>query len=338
MGVTNLDTSTMQLSAPEIANIWTQYLRDTMSICTAKFALTHMKDQDIRGIYEQALGISERHINEIKEKFNQANIPIPIGFTDKDVNFDAPPLFSDFFWLEYLHDMTTHGLSGYSIAYSTSVRSDIRKFYYQCNIEVMEIYEKTIDLLLSKGIYSRPPSIAIPEMVMFVKDNNYVKGWLGERRPLNCIEINNTFFNLKKSILAKAVLLGFSQVAQLKEVKQYMSKAIYTIQKHISIFSTIMHQDDLPSPMIWDTEVTSSTISPFSDKLMMYHIGFIFNMGVAYYGAAISSSLRRDLVSQNEQAIIRDLKNQENWMDIMIKNGWFEQPPEAINRKALSQV
>ena len=112
MGVNKLDTPNMQLSAPEIANLWTLYLRETMAICMTRFALRHMKDEDIRSIFEQSLGISEQHINYITEVFNQFKFPIPLGFSDKDVNYEAPPLFTDALWLEYLHDMITHGLSG----------------------------------------------------------------------------------------------------------------------------------------------------------------------------------------------------------------------------------
>ena len=88
-----MDIPNMQLSAPEIANLWTQYMRETMAICITKFALRHMQDQDIRSIYEHSLGISENHINQITEKFKQFQIPIPMGFNDKDVNYEAHALF-----------------------------------------------------------------------------------------------------------------------------------------------------------------------------------------------------------------------------------------------------
>ncbi|MEK1832293.1 DUF3231 family protein [Priestia megaterium] len=51
---------------------------------------------------------------------------VPIGFTDKDVDLDAPHLFTDTFWLVYIHEMTMHGLAGYSISFSVSARKDIR--------------------------------------------------------------------------------------------------------------------------------------------------------------------------------------------------------------------
>ncbi|WP_420489970.1 DUF3231 family protein [Neobacillus vireti] len=36
------------------------------------------------------------------------------------------------------------------------------------------------------------------------------------------------------------------------------------------IFSQLLTKDQLPAPPLWDSDVTDSTISPISDKLMMY--------------------------------------------------------------------
>ena len=46
-----------------------------------------------------------------------------------------------------------------------------------------------------------------------------------------------------------------------------------------------MQTDNLPVPKSWETEVTTSTDSPFSDKLMLYHIGFLFQAAQNYHGA-----------------------------------------------------
>jgi hypothetical protein len=46
----------------------------------------------------------------------------------------------------------------------------------------------------------------------------------------------------------------------------------------------------------FDYEVTNSTESPFSDKLMMFHFGLMLNSGIGNYGAAISASRKSDLV------------------------------------------
>ncbi|WP_411239888.1 DUF3231 family protein [Priestia filamentosa] len=51
--------------------------------------------------------------------------------------------------------MTTYGLSGHSMSFSGSVWKDIRHYYYQCNMYAMDVYNKSIDILLSKGSYER---------------------------------------------------------------------------------------------------------------------------------------------------------------------------------------
>ena len=47
--------------------------------------------------------------------------------------------------------------------------------------------------------------------------------------------------------------------------------------------------------MTWDEAVTTSTESPYFDKLMMYHIGLLSSTGMGNYGVSMSLSPRRDL-------------------------------------------
>lgn len=57
--VINLDSGgfmkNTQLTSAEIANLWSQYMNDTLSICMSKYALQVIEDSDIRAIFEQAL-------------------------------------------------------------------------------------------------------------------------------------------------------------------------------------------------------------------------------------------------------------------------------------------
>lgn len=58
--------------------------------------------------------------------------------------------------------------------------------------------------------------------------------------------------------------------------------------------------DKFPVPKSWETEVTTSTDSPFSDNLMLYHIGFLFQ---AAQGAGLASAVRTHLVTGYESTI-----------------------------------
>jgi hypothetical protein len=77
--------------------------------------------------------------------------------------------------------------------------------------------------------------------------------------------------------------------------------------------------------------------SPFSDKLMLYHMGFLAQAAQVYYGTGLATAMRTDLGAVYEKAILKSLALTKNWFDIMVKNKWLEQPPLAPNRKELAQ-
>ena len=101
----NLNKGNIRLTSTEITNLLTQYEQETMSICIGKYVLATVKDPQIRSLFEYAMELSEKHLKKLKEFFNKENFPVPNGFTEKDVNLKAPPLFTDSFWLQYLHTL-----------------------------------------------------------------------------------------------------------------------------------------------------------------------------------------------------------------------------------------
>jgi hypothetical protein len=326
----------IRLTSPEMASLWTAFLNDTMAICVIKYMLEKVEDSEIKPVFEFALGLAVTHIQTITGIFKEENFPIPFGFTDNDVNLSAPRLFSDTFWLMYLNEMTIHGLTGYAISLTTSTRTDIRDYYTKCNTSAMELYHKTTDILLSKGLFSRPPYISTPQNADFVKKQSFISGWFGDRRPLNAIEISNIFFNLKKDLVNRALQIGFSQVAKSKKVTDFMVRGVDITFKHIEVFSSILHENDLPSPNHWESDITNSTISPFSDKLMMFHAMVLIAAAVGFYGAGMAVCMRSDLVLQYHRIIIETQQYAEDGINIMIDNSWMEQPPQADDRKALA--
>lgn len=215
-----------RLSSAEITNLWTHYIRESMAICVSKYALKDIKDTDIRSTFEAALRISNNHIQKLKQLFTQEKFPIPNGFTDEDVNMKAPPLFTDNFWLMYIYGMTMHGSSLFSLAFNSSARQDLRDFYYQCVNDAMNLYNMSLDVLISKGLYEKSPYFSTPKKVDYIKDLSYITDVLGKKRPLNSMESGNIYFNLKKSTLTKALILGFSKVCKSNEIRKFMDTGL----------------------------------------------------------------------------------------------------------------
>lgn len=67
----------VELTSAEIANLWTQYMNDSLSICILTHSIKHAKDQDVKEILEFALSLAESHIGKIRVFFNKNNFPIP---------------------------------------------------------------------------------------------------------------------------------------------------------------------------------------------------------------------------------------------------------------------
>ena len=107
--------------------------------------------------------------------------------------------------------------------------------------------------------------------------------------------------------------------------------------KHVEVFGSLLTKDDLPSPVTWDAEVTQSTVSPFSDKLMMFHTTALIGIGMGYYGTALSTCLRKDVAAVYIRLTAEIGKYSLDGAKMMIDHGWIEEPPKAANRDELAK-
>lgn len=331
-----MDKEHLQLTSSEIGTLWGEYVNGTMIDAVNRYMFTIIEDEAIKAIFKDALSTFERQENQMVTFLENEGFPIPVGFGEEDINKGAKRLFSDIFCLNYLHIMTLHGLTGHVTALGVSVRKDLRDFYDSCDNDGKKMYHQTIELLLEKGSFQRDPLFYPAKNPEFIVSEDFTDGIFGKGRSLSATEIISISFNLKKSIMAKTLSIAFSQVANSKEVRKFLSDSEKTADQQIQTFAKIMQGDNLPIPRSWETEVTTSTDSPFSDKLMMYHTGFLFQAAQVYHGTGLASAMRTDLITTFESIILKNLMVTKKWFNIMEKNKWLEQPPLAPNRKELA--
>ncbi|MDW4512205.1 DUF3231 family protein [Priestia megaterium] len=332
-----MDKNKLKLTSSEIGTLWGEYVNGTMTDVVNRYMFSIIEDESIKIVFEDAINTFAKQKKQILAFIENEGFPVPIGFTESDLNKDTKKLFTDIFCLNYLHIMTLHGLLGHTTSLGVSVREDLRHFYDSCDNDAKRMYHQTIELLLEKGNFQRDPYFYPTENPEFISSQDFTDGFFGKGRRLSAPEIISISFNLKKSIMAKTLSIGFSQVTQSKEVRKFLEDSEKTADGQIQAFSKIMHTDNLPVSMSWETEVTTSTDSPFSDKLMMYHIGFLFQAAQMYHGAGLASAMRTDLVTTYEGIILKNLMVTKKWLNIMVKNKWIEQPPLAPNRKEIAK-
>ncbi|PWU68787.1 DUF3231 family protein [Gracilibacillus dipsosauri] len=332
-----MDKEDLRLTSAEIGTLWGEYVNGTVVDIVNKYMLSIIEDEQIKTLFEDAIETFGSQKKQISTFIENEGFPVPIGFTEADLNKEAKRLFSDIFCLHYLHIMTLHGLIGHTTSFSTSVRKDLRDFYDLCIDSGKKMYHQTIELLLEKGHFQRDPYFYPEINPDFISGQQFLDGYFGDQRPLAATEIISISFNIKKKIMEKSLSIGFSQVAQSKEVRKFLKLAQKTSDKQIQSFGEILHQDNLPVPMSWESEITTSQDSPFSDKLMVYHIGFLLQTAQAFHGAGLATAMRTDLVLNYEQTILKSLMVTKEWFNIMTKNKWLEQPPLAPNRKEIAK-
>ncbi|WP_226641849.1 DUF3231 family protein [Mesobacillus subterraneus] len=330
------DKTKIRLTSAEMSSMWTQYINDTISICVLSYFRNYIDDNKIKEIVEYATGSSQKNISLLKEIFDREDFPCPVGFTKKDVNIHAPRIFSDTFVMMYLRHMSILGMAANSAAIGLGTRPDVIAFHKSVLKSAVGLQDLTRELMLEQGTYIRPPFISAPDKVEFVDKQKFLSGIKSRRRVLTSVEITHLFLNIQTNQIGKALIMGFMQVAQDKEVKEYLQRGKKIAQKHVDLFSDILKKNDIPAPMLWDAAVTDSTTQVFSDKLILFHISAMIAAGIGNYGVAMAASPRKDIGLIYASLIPEIALYAEDGANIMIKNSWLEQPPMADDRDQLS--
>lgn len=326
-----------RLSSPEIGGLWGTYIQETMSVCLLKYFLHHIKDDEIETILQKALDISLGHLQQISAIFSKEKIPLPHGFSDEDIDLSAPPLFHDLFGLSFVYSMSRMDMINYAFVTSNIARFDVLDFFTKALNQTSKLYTDSTALMLSKGIYDRPPMISYPQKVEYVQKQSYIDGFIGKKRPLNTVELTEIFFNIERNYFAILLCLGLIQVIKDKEIKSFIKDGKEISEKQIKFFNELLIKEDLLGTVPVSMEVTDSTTPPFSDKLIVALFHLLNSIDITLIGHALSLSMRTDLAAHYSKFIGEILIYSEKGFNIMVNRKWLEQPPQASNRKELEK-
>ncbi|WP_273124578.1 DUF3231 family protein [Metabacillus sp. HB246100] len=327
----------LKLTSAEIGSLWTTYMTESSVIPVLSYFQQTVEDSEIKDIVSKTLTKSKEHVKTLTELFKLEKHPVPQGFSMEDVNLAAPRLFSDTYMLIFIRNLGKAGIAAHGMALSMSARKDVRDLFFLYLKEAADIEDQAKEVMLSKGVFIRPPYIDSPSEVTFVEKQSFLRGWLGERRTLTGAEIAHIFLNYSNNTGGKALLLGFAQTAQSEELRNHFIRGIDIARTIITKLRTLLEESTLSAPMTWDTEITNSTVAPFSDKLMLFHVSSLNAIGIGNIGGSLALSLRKDIAAKYFIILKEIGLYAEDSANLLIKNGWFERPPQAIDREQLSK-
>ncbi len=326
--------SNEKLTSAEMGKLWATYMGNSMSKQILTYYLKNVEDEDIKKLLENASSLCEDFLASITEIFKKEDFPIPVGFSEEDVNLEAPRLFEDEFYVHYLKYTAKAGMSIYNVAIPLMYRKDVKDFFHNCMKMTVDFMEQIKEILMSKGYIIKPPYIPVPEKVNFLH-GNFLNGFTGQVRPLHAMEITHLYDNIENNATSKALILGFSQVAKKDKIRELFIRGKDLTHKAVERYINQLHSSNLPAPAPLDHLVTTSTISPFSDKLMLFHKMDMFSMKVRAFGNSVAVNGRHDIAMMYTKSLMNISIFVEDAAKIMLDNGWFEQPPEAVDRENL---
>jgi hypothetical protein len=332
----NLSPNTGEESQPlttfEMGKLWATYMGNSMSIQILSYFLQHCEDEDIKILLENGLALSKDFTQRIEAYLNKEDFPIPTGFSKDDVNLGAPRLYEDEFYAHYLKYAAKAGLSIYAVAVPLVMREDIREFFLYCNQCTTIFIGQINNVLMGKKLIAKPPIIPTPEGIDKIDNQSYLKGFIGDVRPLQALEIIHLWDNIENNTTSKALLLGFYQIVKDKKIKVLFKRGLDMTDKAVKQYREKLHIEHLQSPEYLDHLVTTSTYPPFSDKLMLFHKVDMFAMKIRSFGNSLAVTARRDIDVLYLRTLINIGAFVDDGVNILIDKGWLESPPKAHER------
>jgi hypothetical protein len=322
------------LTTAEITALWISYMNYSATTCFYKHFLHHLKDQEIKEVLEEVLMTSNDSIDKIKTILEEENFPVPQGFSDKDIDFSAPPLFSDLFSLSFIYRAGQMIITHYSTYLGKVAREDIVTFFHEGLKKTSDLYKKSLNLMITKGIYDRPPKMDYPESVNFIHHQpSLLETWFGESRPLNAFELSELFFAIERNCIGIIMLKGFLQVSKDKDVKEYLRKGKKLSEKQIFTLNKVLMKDEFFPTYPVAMEVKNTNVSPFSEKLILFFISASNTVGLTTLCQAATMSMRKDLAVHYGLFITEIMKYSTDGLTLLIQRGWMEQPPQAADQR-----
>ncbi|UKS25478.1 DUF3231 family protein [Paenibacillus sp. HWE-109] len=325
------------ISSAELGTLWLTYQQKTLILRVLEYFIEKTEDSEARNIMGGLWQDLSYYVNKIKDLFELQGIVIPVGFGKEDVHLDAPKLYDNGFDIMFLRVLKEISMGLYTVNMNMSYRSEVMDIYEGLTVVTQKTYRRSTEYLLKKGILTIPPKVTMPQSTEFIESKSYLKGFnlWGDKRALNTIELGVLHHGIETNNVGMQVITGFAQCASNPEVKDYFVKGKELAKKQIQTFEGILLENDIQFSATSGCTVTTSTLPPFSDKLMMFCVYLLNGFGLVSSSFGTVFTLRND-VTLKTAWIAKDIYfYTHDGIKIMIKNGWLEEPPQMEDRHQL---
>lgn len=327
---------TPAITSSELGTLWLTYQEKTMILRVLEYFIEKADDEKAKDIMSNLYKEINLYVGKITETFQNEGAVIPVGYTSQDVNKEVPKLYDNGFDIMFIRLLQEISMGMHSLNITMAYREDIVMIFKELTAITQNYYNLCTKYLLEKGMIARPPYVSMPKSVEFVKDVSYLGGLainpFNEKRTLNTVEVAHIYHSIESNVIGMQMILGFAQCANEEEVKNFFNEGAELSKSIIKQLSDTLLQSGIQTPEPSGGNATRSTISPFSDKMMMYCTSLFCSFAMGGNSLGTAFSLRNDLPTKMTTFMKDTFEYAHKGAKIIIKNGWLEEPPQMVER------
>jgi hypothetical protein len=328
---------TNPLNVSEVGSLWQTYQEKTLIMRFLEYFIEKSNDTQARNLLGGLCQELNFYVKEMEEIFSEQGMAKPIGFTAADVNLEAPKLYDNGFDVMFVRVLKEVSMGLYTLSMNMAYNKKVMAIYEGLTTVTQKIYKLATLYLLEKGILSLPPKVTMPKVNEFIQSKKFMEGFklAGDKRALTALEVGILHHNLESNNIGMQLITGFAQCAQNQEAKQYFKKGVALAKKQIKMMEELLLEADVQLSATSGATVTSSTVPPFSDKLMMHCIYILNGFSLVGSGTGSFFSLRNDIGIKSMMLAKEIYLYAQEGIEIKIKHGWFEKPPQMEDRSEI---
>lgn len=319
-----------KMSSSELGALWMTYHKKSLILRMLEYFIEKSDDQKAKDLMLALWDQLHPKIIEIKTMLENEGAATPIGFTNEDVNLEAPILWENGFDIMFCRILKEISMGMYVLHLTMSYRQDIIKLYKDLSEITEAFYGHFTQYLLEENLFTRPTYVTMPKSTGYITDKNYLKGtnMFGNKRTINTVEFGYLYHTIETNITGMQLLKGFLQTTEDADVKKYFMNGKELTKEIISESSNSLLEDNIQPPATPGGTATNSTMAPFSNKLMMFCNYLLCGLALGGGGFSAGFSLRNDLQIKNA-IFAKDLfQCQRDGVILMMSKGWLEEPPK----------
>lgn len=323
-------TEKPKMNSSELGSLWTTYQKKTMILRILEYFIEKADEIEAKNLMSDLWEQLHPMVIELRTILESEGAAVPKGFTKEDVNLEAPKLWENGFDIMISRLLKEISMGMYALHLTTSYREDIVKFYKQLSEITEKHYNHFTQYLLKKSLLSRPTYVMMPKSTDYITDKQYMKGTniLGHKRPLNTVEFGTLYHAIESNITGLQLLKGFAQCAKDEDVQKYFTKGKELSKEIIKEDQNILLENSIQSPATPGGTVTSSTMAPFSERLMLFCNFLLSSFSLGGQGFSSTFLWRNDLLTKTVKQAKDVIEYTREGTILMMSKGWLEEPPK----------